>query len=292
MSKESLVYQAEANIKKMAEYGFKRLFTTHGFRLLGFVTWDKKVPDESLGLRRRKVKGLVFENGTSLSSEERIFETFLDRKNPRSGKLEDIVVHEDDFMILMERKTFDLSDEDDNFQFIPNMHALNHVQQLMDKIDAANRRLGRSKEEKDELFMDCEHFKGEAAIAKEKERTLNVLVNRLTREVSHLQERNGNLEANNQMLMAKNIEYESFMDETTANASEKGTLKGMTTHDMMIHAASKEKELSLAMHEIGPESESTPEHILVLQKEMERVKEALKGRLERETPTSKTAVQT
>jgi len=64
MGKEAVVYRAENALKDLSEYGFKRLYTTQGFRLMGIVTWDKKIPDESLGERRRWVKGLKIENGT------------------------------------------------------------------------------------------------------------------------------------------------------------------------------------------------------------------------------------
>ena len=44
------------------------------------------------------------------------------------------------------------------------------------------------------------------------------------------------------------------MDEVTSNAQEKGTVRGMTTSDQLIHAAEKQKEINEAMHEIEPES--------------------------------------
>jgi len=287
MSKEALVYQTEADLKRLAECGFKLLFTTHGFRLLGIVTFDRLLPDESLGLKRRRIKGLVIENGTPLSPEERIFDTFLDRKNPRSGQLDKIVVHEDDFMILMERKTFELSDEDDNFQFIPNMHMMNHVQQLKDNIDAASRRIVRLRDEKQQFFLDSEHFKREAATSKESERSKGELLNRLTRENSRMQEKLGNLEASNQNLRAKNLEYEGYMDEKMSNATETGTLKAMTLHDLMIHAAEKENDLALAMHEIGPDEAGMSERVQGLQKDVSEIKAILLEKLEKESVKQK-----
>jgi len=261
MGKEAVVYRAENALKDLSEYGFKRLYTTQGFRLMGIVTWDKKIPDESLGERRRWVKGLKIENGTPIPSDERVFETSLDRKNPLSGELEEIVVHEDDSMILMARKTFDLDDGEENFQFIPNQHMLNRVQQFMDEIEAKGRRIQRLGQEKEQFFQDAEHFKREGITAKEREKTNIELLNRLTRDGARLQERIGNLESQNQVLRARNVQYESQMDEIMANSQEEGTIKGMNTDDLVIHAIQKTKDKEEAMMDIQQEDTARNEQI-------------------------------
>lgn len=275
MSKESTVYQAENALNRLSEYGFKLLFTTHGFRLMGIVTWDKKLPDESLGQRRRWIKGLKIENGTPIPSAEKVFETSLDRKNPMSGDLDDIVVHEDNFMILMERKTFDLNDAEENFQFIPNQHALNSVQKIMDETEEKGRRIHRLGQEKEQFFLDAEHFKREATTAKEREKTNTELRNRLTREGARLQERVGNLESQNQVLRARNLQYESQMDEVMANASEEGTIKGMSTDDKVIHAIQKAKEREEAMLDIQQEDTAVNDQIQDMAGQIQEMKAKL-----------------
>ena len=283
MGKEALVTKAvfstEENMNVLAEYGCKMLFSTYGWRLLGYITWDKKLPDEATGERRRWVKGYRFENGVKLSDEDRVFETSLHRFNSKSGELEDIVVHEDEHVVVMERKTFDLSDEEDNFHFVPNMHVLNHVHQIKDDFEAAMRRLHQMEREKEQFFEDAEHFKREALTAKEREKTGKELVNRLSRENSNLQQRIGNLESLNQRLRAKNMELESMMDETIANAQEVGTVRGMTTDDKIIHAVNKRKEIDEALLDIQPpmgggENESEDElneELQALKKQMQEM---------------------
>lgn len=275
MGKEAVVYRAENALKDLSEYGFKLLFTTQGFRLMGIVTWDKKVPDESLGERRRWVKGLKIENGTPIPLDEKVFETSLDRKNPVSGDLDEIVVHEDSFMILMARKTFDLDDGDENFQFIPNQHMLNRVQQFMDEIEARGRRINRLNQEKEQSFLDAEHFKREGITAKEREKTNMELLNRLTREGARLQERIGNLESQNQVLRARNLKYESQMDEVMANAQEEGTIKGMSSDDLVIHAIQKKKEVEEAMMDIQQEDTATNEQIQEMAGQLQEMKTEL-----------------
>lgn len=259
MSKEATITKAVLEIEKdrkiLAEYGCKELFTTHGWQCLGYITYDKKLPDEATGQRRRWIKGYRFENGSPLSPSEHIFETSLHRFNRKAGELQDIVVHEDDFVVVMERKTFDLSDEDDNFQFVPNMHHLNRIQQLKDNADAASDRIYELLQEKDQSLLDVEHFKREAKTAKESAKSNLELLNRLTRDSSELQERIGNLEAKNQKLRASNLEYESMMDELIANAQEKGTIKGMTTDDQVLHAIEKKKDIQEAMFDLEPGGE-------------------------------------
>lgn len=252
MSKQAVAYQMDDCLRDLLENNMKLLLTTHHFKVLGIVTWDRMLSDESTGMRRRWIKGLVFENGMPVSSKERVFETSLHRKNPKSGQLEDIVAHEDDLCIIMERKTFDLSDDEENFQFMPNMHLFTRVQQMTDEIKEGHRRIQRLRDENEQMFRDAEHFKLEGTTAKERERTSKELVNRLTRECSTLREKVGNLESMVYMLRAKNLEYEARMDEAMANAQEMGTIKGMTTDDQVIHAVEKKKELYQAMMDIEP----------------------------------------
>lgn len=276
MGKESLVYRTEDDLLRLSEEGFKLLFTTLEFKLLGIVTWDKYLPDEAMGERRRWIKGLKFQgNGQPVPMEERVFETSLHRKNPKTGGFDDLVVHEDSNVIVMARKTFDLSDDDDNFFFIPNMYYLRKVQLLMDDLEASNRRLSRLKEEKEELFLDAEHFKTVAATSKEREKSRQELLNRLTREIGRLQERIGNLEAVQQKLRAKNIQYEAEMDERMANASEEGTVRGMTVHDQLIHAVEKETELAEKMIDIMPQGANVSEQMQGVMQEMKETKQLM-----------------
>lgn len=291
MGKEAIAYHAESALKDLSECGFKLLFTTQGFRLMGIVTWDKKLPDESLGERRRWIKGLKIENGTPIPLDEKVFETSLDRKNPKSGELDEIVVHEDDSMILMARKTFDLDDGEENFQFIPNQYALNRVQQFMDEIEARGRRIHRLSQEKEQSFLDAEHFKREGITAKERQKTDMELLNRLTRESARLQERIGNLESQNQVLRARNLQYESQMDELMANAQEEGTIKGMTTDDLVIHAIQKKKEVEVAMIGIQQEDTGTNEQMQEMTGQIQEIKGELGTMKKAERPARETEKQ-
>jgi len=252
--KQALVIKTEDCLKKLADSNMKLLFTTHGFKLLGIVSSDKMRPEEALGVRRRWVKGLAVENGTPLKHEDRIFETSLHRKNPKTGQLEDTVVHEDDLVIVMERKTFDLSDAEENFQFMPNMHMLNRVQQMSDENTEGRRRLARMEEEVEQSLLDSDHYKRQATAAVERERTQTSLINRLTRENFQLQEQIGNLESTITRLRAKNLQHEARMDERIANAQEIGTTEGMTQSDLIIHAVEKQKDINQAMMDIEPQS--------------------------------------
>lgn len=255
MSKQSLIFKAEQDLKHLLENNAKLLFTTHGFRFLGIISWDRMLPDESLGVRRRWIKGLVMENGAPLPPEKRIFTTSLHRKNPKTGHLEDIVAHEDDLVVVMERKSFDLSDDESNFQFMPNMHLMNRIQQMQDEIEEGRRRLLRMGEEKEQSLLDAEHFKRSAFASKEREKTQADSINRLTRENAMLMQKIGNLESSLSMVRARNLEYEAAVDEMTANAQEKGTIRGMSTDDMVKHAVQTKKALFNEMLDIEPPAE-------------------------------------
>lgn len=282
MGKEALVYHAEAMLKQLEENDFKLLFTTNGFKLLGIVTWDRKVHDESMGIKRRMIKGLRIEDDHPLPNkdrivekEERVFTTFLDRKNPLSGQLDSIVVHEDGHIILTERKSFELDDSEENFQFMKNMKWYNRIQELLDEIDATHRRIDRLKEEKEEVYLDVEHYRSEAQAAKEKTKTISEVNIRLTRENAVLQEQIGNLRAAYSHVRSTNLKHEAMIDEKMAGATEEGTIRGMSSDDLMIHAAEKKAELHRTMHEISPESTGIMDELQYLTEKVESLEARL-----------------
>lgn len=298
INKTALVYKTEENLKQFSENNIKLLFTTYGFKFLGIVTSDKMRPEESLGVRRRWIKGLIMENGSPLKPEDRIFETSLHRKNPKTGRLEDIVAHEDDLVIIMERKTFELSDNEDNFQFMPNMHMLNRIQQMSDEIEEGRRRLVRLEEEKEQALLDTDHFKRQAITAVEREKTQTSLINRLTREHFQLQEQIGNLESTIVRLRSKNLEYEATADEKMANAQEIGTMKGMSDSDLVIHGIQKQKEIHEAFLDIepsgNPEMDSLYDDVDELKDEIKSLKEQMAKtglKIEQKQAQTSTAVQ-
>lgn len=261
MGKRALAFKTEDVLKQLANKNSKLLFTTHHFKLLGIVTWDRMVPDESLGVRRRWIKGLVIENGRPLEPEDRVFETSLHRKNPKTGRLEDIISHEDDLVIITERKTFDMSDDEENFQFMPNMHIFNDVKRISDEVVEGRRRIGRLEEEKNQALLDTEFYQRQAVNSAEREKTVKETLNRLTRENVQLQEKIGNLESIVMNLKARNMQYESTVDEQLANAQERGTVLGMTPEDAILHAAQKQKEIASAMLDIAPGAGAVGEEV-------------------------------
>ena len=281
MGKEATITKAILEIERcrniLAEYGCKELFTAHGFRCLGYITSDKKLPDEATGKRKRWIKGYRFINDEKLPDEDRIFETCLHRYNKKSGDLDEVIVHEDDFVLVMERKTFDLSDDEGNFQFVPNMHLLSHVHIMKDELSAAENRVHRIQQEKEQSFVDAEHFKREAMNSKSRFKSNSETLNRLTRENSNLQGRIGTLEATNQNLRAKNLEFEATMDELLANAQEKGTVRGMSNNDRVLHAIENKKEVDEKLLDTLPDTitESEDGNFEVFNNRLEKIETTL-----------------
>jgi len=252
------VFEAVDALKRLTNIDCKWLYTTSGFRLLGIITSDRHLDDEGTGLKRRWIKGLRLDADEDMPLEDRLFETSLHRKNPMSGMLESIVVFEDSHMVLMERKTFDLSDEAENFQPMPNLKALNRVKEIMDKNSALDRTIQSLVSQLGQAKIDVDFFSNEANMAREEAETNKEDVKRLQRENIQFKRNYSHLEASYNDVRAKVQEYVAYQDEKLANASERGTEKAMLPKDRIVQDLQDRKEIETAHQEITAPSTDIP----------------------------------
>ena len=250
MNKEAVVFDAVDSLNKLSDIDCKWLYTTSGFRLLGIITSDRNLDDEDTGLKRRWIKGLRLDVDENVSLDDRLFETSLHRKNPKSGMLEPIVVHEDNHMILMERKTFDLDDEPENFQPMPNLKMLNRVKEIIDKNSALERTIQSLDAQERQDKIDVDFYSNEAKIAREEAETNKADVQRLQKDNIQHKRNYSQLEASYTDVRAKLGEYTAYQDEMLANASERGTEKAMTSKDRIVQDLQDRKEIEIAHQEI------------------------------------------
>jgi len=257
-AKEIIVFDAVDSLNKLADIDSRWLYTTAGFRLLGIITSDRNLDDEDTGLKRRWIKGLRLDVNGNASLEDRLFETSLHRKNPMSGELEPIVVHEDDHMVLMERKTFDLDDDAENFQPMPNLKALSRVKEVMDKSSAMERTLQVLDRQMKQDKVDINFYSNEATIAREEAETHKADVQRLQKDNIQYKRNYSHLEAEYNDIRAKVEERIAYQDEKLANATDKGTEQAMTPKDRTIQALQDKKEIETVIQEISPPSKDVP----------------------------------
>lgn len=258
MNREAIVFDAVDILNKLSGIDCKWLYTTSGFRLLGIITSDRNLDDEGTGLKRRWIKGLRLDMDEDVPLEDRLFETSLHRKNPKSGMLEPIVVHEDSHMILMERKTFDLNDEAENFQSMPNLKALNRVKEIIDKSHALDRTLQALDSQMIQAKVDVNFYSNEATLAREEAETHKADVQRLQRDNIQYKRNYSQLEALYNDIRAKLGEYTAYQDEMLANASERGTEKAMTAKDRIVQDLQDRKDIEIAHQEITTPSTDMP----------------------------------
>lgn len=258
MNKEAVVFDAVDILNKLSSIDCKWLYTTSGFRLLGIITSDRNLDDEDTGLKRRWIKGLRLDMDGDIPLEDRLFETSLHRKNPTSGMLEPIVVHEDSHMILMERKTFDLNDEAENFQPMPNLKALNRVKEIIDKNRALDRTIQALDSQMRQAKVDVNFYSNEATLARDEAETHKADVQRLQRDNIQYKRNYSQLEASYNDIRAKVRESVAFQDETLANATERGTEQAMTAKDRIVQDLQDRKDIELAHQEIATPSTDMP----------------------------------
>jgi len=249
-----VVFEAVDAFNQLLDIGCKWLYTTSGFRLLGIITSDKNLDDEATGLKRRWIKGLRLDVDGNIPLEDRLFETSLHRKNQKSGTLEPIVVHEDSHMVLMERKTFDLDDEPENFQPMPNLKMLNRVKEIMDKNSALIGTIHSLDSQNDQAKVDVDWYSNEAKMAREEAETFKADVHRLQKDNIQYKRNYSQLESEYNDIRAKVQEQVAFQDETLANSAERGTEKAMTQKDRIVQDLQDRKEIEIAHQEIATPS--------------------------------------
>lgn len=245
MSKRSIVLNTEKNLNDLRTYDCKLFVRTDGFRLVGILTKIKREYDSQLGKDRRWGVGITFDGD--------VFEEPLDRKNPKRGRLEDVVVRETAFMIITARKSSDPGDDDNNFSWLPHQFEMNKMKELEDELEASQRILNRLNEEHHSQRTKMDLFRREAAVAVDENNNLKETTGFLSRKVVQLERENQEFYTLLQRLRAHGLEVEGELSVELKQAMEKGREKAETPHQIRVKKLKEDEAEKKAVMRTQPD---------------------------------------
>lgn len=289
MRLERLLMVLKSNLVEMRKSPFKLFIRANGLEPIGIMTKRIHKYDSGWGSMRTWAVGLTFDETTN--KIKRIEEP-LDRKNRRTGELEDLVQMENDFVLVTARNTSDPDDEnDDNFQYFINPHSANRMKDSMDRIKERDRiiqdmekKIGETEQSRDFYQREAEAYGNEIRMLKGK--------------VANVSERLANAEqqADHYRTLVKKtqtsaLEQEGYLDEKLTGARPRGGFEAKDSADVVVAAAKKQKDASkhlssMGMGQLSPEFATKSDLTNMENKITEAIKTILSSS-PRETPVNR-----
>jgi len=215
-----------------------------GLEVAGILTKVELKYDPGWGVMRSWAKGITLDG--------KKFEEPLDRKNQRTGELEDLIQMKNDLLLVTARNSSDPDDENnDNFQYLMNPHSVNEVKDQLDGVKEKDRiirdlekRLKQSLQKQD-MYMSMANS-AESEINSLRERVRN-LSERLAEQTQRAEEYKRQLKE----LQIGLLREESKLDEKLKTSEKLGTLEGKDSADLILEAAKKQAQAREELDKIG-----------------------------------------
>ena len=208
--------------------------------------------DSSWGTMRTWAIGLTFDG-------ER-FEEPLDRKNKRTGELEDLIQMKTDLFVITARNTGDPNDDDEsNFQYLMGPHSSNRMKDAMDRLKERDRIIQDLQKKLDESENQRDYYQREADASGSEIRMLKNKVSLLSEKVANVEEQASHYRTELKKAHIGGLESEGAIDENLRGARNRGAFSAKDSSDVVIDAAKKQREAKKHLANIGV-GEISPEY--------------------------------
>lgn len=224
----------------------KLLVRVDGFLLAGIVTKIKRMYDSQIGKDRRWALGVTMAGD--------IFEEPLDRKNPKSGRLEDVVQRETEHMLITARRTFDAKDADDNFNWLPHQFSMDEMKTLQDEVDVLRRTNNRVAEQIGATEKHMQLLESDAHNTAEQNNVFRETLRRMSSVMNTLEMENQGMYTLLQKLRAHGLEVEGELAVELSRALDKGKERAMTAHELKMGKFKEDEEERQQIHASFPYS--------------------------------------
>jgi len=230
------------DLSKSRYYVFIR---AKGFETVGILTKIDHVYDGSWGVMRQLAMGLSF------SGEP--FEEYLDRKNKRTGELEELIQMQTDLLIITARDTNNPDDDENNFTYLLDANTSNNIKDKLDETvelrrinNVLNKKIEESVRMRDSFMRQLETAQSEANSYREK----------MSNFAEQLGQARARAEYYQQQLKSQHavtLEKEGFLSEKMKGATYLGELQGKDSADLIFEAAQKQVKAKTELDKIiGP----------------------------------------
>jgi hypothetical protein len=246
VSKRRVVNSALDKMQALREVDCKMLIRVDGFIFAGIVSKIKRIYDSQIGKDRRWALGATIEG--------KMFEEPLDRKNPKSGRLEDCIQRETEYMIITARRSFDAKDTDDNFTWLPHQFSMDEMKTLQDEVDVLRRTNNRVTEQIGATEKHMALLETDAHNTAEQNNVFRETLRKMSSVMNTLEMENQGMYTLLQRLRAHGLEVEGELAVELARALDKGKERAQTAHELKMGKFKEDEEERQHIHASFPYS--------------------------------------
>jgi len=248
MRLEALLVQSKKVLSEFRMSPFKLYMRANSYDPIGIMTKKVHKYDSGWGTMRVWAVGITFDEG----GKAKRFEEPLDRKNRRTGELEDIVQMENQMILITARTSEDLDDDnDENFQYLMPPHQSNRIKDSMDRISERDRIINDLEKKVAEISQLRDYYQREAESSGSEIRMLKAKVGHISERLSDSEQQAYHYRTLVKEDHANSLEHEGFMDEKMNTARQRGTFTAKDSADVILDAAKRQKAAQTQMTGLG-----------------------------------------
>ena len=249
MKLERLLILLKDNFVELRKSPFKLFIRANGLEPIGIMTKRIHKFDSGWGSMRVWAIGLTFDETTN--KVKRIEEP-LDRKNRRTGELEDLVQMENEFLIVTARNTSDPDDEnDENFQYFISPHHANRMKDTIDRVRERDRIIQDLEKKIGETEQSRYYYQREAEAYGNEIRMLKGKVSNLSERIANAEQQADHYRTLVKKTQTSALEEEGFMEEKMTGARVRGGFTAKDSADVILDAAKRQREAQKHLTNIG-----------------------------------------
>ena len=274
MNPIKFILQAVDTLKKLQQSPYHIFIRAKGMEVVGILTKIEHRYDPGWGIMRSWAKGIKLNGDT--------FEEPLDRKNKRTGELEDLIQMRNDLVIITARNSPDPDDDnDDNFQYLMNPYQVNEIKDSLDRVKEKDRIIHDLQKRLKEAIEKANRYQAEAESATSELNTLRERVRNLSERLAEQTQRAEDYKRQLKELQIGMIREESKLDEQLKTSEKLGRLEGKDSADIIIDATKKQIEARRELDKLGLGGLTAYATKEDLEKLKDEIISALKGKEER-----------
>ena len=244
MNPIKFILQAVDTLKKLQQSPYHIFIRAKGMEVVGILTKIEHRYDPGWGIMRSWAKGIKLNGDT--------FEEPLDRKNKRTGELEDLIQMRNDLVIITARNSPDPDDDnDDNFQYLMNPYQVNEIKDSLDRVKEKDRIIHDLQKRLKEAIEKANRYQAEAESATSELNTLRERVRNLSERLAEQTQRAEDYKRQLKELQIGMIREESKLDEQLKTSEKLGRLEGKDSADIIIDATKKQIEARRELDKLG-----------------------------------------
>ena len=241
MQQIKLILSAVDILKKLQKTPYLLMLRAKGHEPVGIITKMELKYDSGWGVMRTWAKGITLDGN--------IFEEPLDRKNKKTGDLENLTQAKNDLILVTARNSTDPDDENsDNFQYLLNPHTANEYKDQLDSVGEKDRIIHDLMKRLDEANTKLNMYYGDAESAKSELNSLRERIRNLSERLAEQTQRAEDYKRQLKELQIGLLREESKLDEQMKTTDTLGKLEGKDSADIVIEASKKQAE---AMRELS-----------------------------------------